>query len=228
MHGPRGYTWLLNISSSEQTSGLYCGYLLSTGTSACCRWGYGTAQAHQIKLHLVPKFLLFLTVSISMASKLYRSSFQRQAWFESHWHIFGKGSEPHQSLSSMRKSHLSRQNDSQPHMLCCLSWLLGSHSGPRDTTALPSLSVKNFLKNTEHTFIPADIRISCALCYQWDTIKIITFFFPLQWYSSISLLRNLLQVNTFSLLPLVGFKIEKCVYPVQNPNQFKQSLASYE
>lgn len=142
-------------------------------------YGYGTAQAHQIKLDSVPKFLLFLTASISMAFKLYRSPIQRQAWFESHWHIFGKDSEPHQSLSSMRKSHWSRQNDSQPHVLRCLSWLLGGHLGPRDTKAPPPLSVKSFLKNTEQTLIPAaDIGIACILIYQWDTINKITFFFP--------------------------------------------------
>lgn len=178
MHGPKKYTWLLSLSSSEQTSWLYCGPLLShRHISLQQMHGYGTAQVHQIKLDPLPKFLLFLVVSISMAFKLYRPSFQRQAWFESQWHIFGKGSESHQSLSSMRKNHLSRQNDSQPHVLCCLTWLLGGCLDPRDAKALPSLLVKNFLRNTEHTLIPAaDVRIFCILSYQWDSINMISLF----------------------------------------------------
>lgn len=55
-----GYTWLLSISSSEQTSGLYCDLLLGTDTSAHCRCnGMGLPKPTRLSLTQFPNSCSF-------------------------------------------------------------------------------------------------------------------------------------------------------------------------
>lgn len=177
-----GYTWLLSISSSEQTSGLYCDLLLGTDTSAHCRCtGMGLPKPTRLSLTQFPNSCSF--------------SQPQSQWFSSCIDHLSKDKLDlnHTGIFLARVQNLinlyqawerATYPDKMTAIYMCFAALadcwavtLGSHLGPRDTKALPSLSAKNFPQNTEHPLTPAaDIRISLILSYQWDTLNMITFF----------------------------------------------------
>lgn len=178
-----GYTWLLSISSSEQTSGLYCDLLLGTDTSAHCRCtGMGLPKPTRLSLTQFPNSCSF--------------SQPQSQWFSSCIDHLSKDRLDlnHTGIFLARVQNLinlyqawerATYPDKMTAIYMCFAALadcwavtLGSHLGPRDTKALPSLSAENFPKTQSTLSLQQQTLGSLSFSVTSETPSIWSPFFP--------------------------------------------------